>query len=478
MHRISFRRTCKIGIHKSLEYFGSDRNGLCRVYLCKDCGGLRYVRHSPQAPFIETLEKVADVIYEETPKIKQSLLEVGQQKISLPIQPTKIGREIQSLQAPLKEYIVKKCEERGVSRNYAFLALDLLLDLGMRHGVAVDGVPWLIELGRYEAVVRLMDVYGDPPFVRTVFNCPTCGREYTADNMLTSEQHYCPDCLTWLEYNGNEVKIVVPRTGYAHVDGYLIEKTGTPLSGIPIAIRKKVQWTDAQGYFLLEYIPYGIYELEIRYLGQLFSLIIQIDGSFEGPLKVVIAKCYQCSYVWLERDIGSEYQCPKCHTKHFYSSKDGKIYKLTPNEAFCYDFNNGNLHYWPLKCPSCGAECYKRENAGTWVCTKCNLYVEPRHDYPLFRCQLPCGHENVYSIFYLVKGRSLKCGTCDLETDLPEHIKKAWKNSKIFNPLAELAVEVEYFVRKNPWVIPTILTLGPIGMGLTLLAFLGGRNGK
>jgi ribosomal protein S27AE len=438
------------------------------------------VRHSPQAPFIETLEKVADVIYEETPKIKQSLLEVGQQKISLPIQPTKIGREIQSLQAPLKEHIIKKCEERGVSRNYAFLALDLLLDLGMRHGVAVNGVPWLIELGRYEAVVRLMDVYGDPPFVRTVFNCPTCGREYTADNMLTSEQHYCLDCLTWFEYDGKEVKIVAPRTGYAHVNGFLIDKTGTPLSGIPIIIRKKVRSTDARGYFLLEYIPHGTYELEIQYSSQRLSLNIQVDESFRGPLKVVTAKCCQCGNVWFEGDIGSEYQCPKCHTKHFYSSKDGKIYKLAPNEAFCYDFNSNWATWWELSCPNCGSVASLEFSSGRWFCSHCGLYVEPKHDYRFFRCILPCGHEHVYSVHYLTDNIPLKCWTCNKETELPPHIHTAWKsfNFTLLDTLSKIVVQGEYFVRRNPWVLPVALIGGPLAVGFGLFLFGSDKSGK
>jgi transcription elongation factor Elf1 len=200
------------------------------------------------------------------------------------------------------------------------------------------------------------------------------------------------------------------------------------------------------------------------------------DSSVELKLDFKTVKCDVCGRLLSFEKSFPEVGC-SCG-KAWYRVENGTVYTLKYDEAFCYDFNSNWAWWWELKCPNCGTGASLEFSSGRWFCSHCGLYVEPKHDYRFFRCILPCGHEHIYSIFYLVKGKSLKCWTCGLEADLPGHVKSAWENSTIFNPLAELAVEGEYFVRKNQWVIPTILTLGLIGIGLTLLAFLGERNGK
>ena len=50
--------------------------------------------------------------------------------------------------------------------------------------------------GVFIGLIRLIDEAGDSPFVRTVFECPGCGREYYADEMVSGIPYYCPECLT------------------------------------------------------------------------------------------------------------------------------------------------------------------------------------------------------------------------------------------------------------------------------------------
>jgi len=166
----------------------------------------------------------------------------------------------------------------------------------------------------------------------------------------------------------------------------------------------------------------------------------------------------------------------KCECGMWYIVEDGKAYALKSEEAFCYDFNCDRAWYWPLRCPNCNGEASLEFESGRWLCTRCGLYVEPKHDYRLFRCVLTCGHEHIYSVHYLTNSIPLKCWTCGLEAKLPLHIKQAWRNLNytIFDIPGNIRVNGEYFVRRNSWVIPIVLG-GPliVGLGLIIESYKG-----
>jgi DNA-directed RNA polymerase subunit RPC12/RpoP len=457
-------------MHRRLKYFCSDPHGFYKLYFCEDCHGLRVVRHHYQAPRVESLEKVADAIYSLSPKTREL-------EAMAPVADH--THESKEPAIPLPEDIVEYCYKKyGMTDSAVRSTLRVLLYFGENYRVAVDGIPHRVKIGvstrrGYEGIIRLIDDMGDPPFLRTTFSCPRCSKEYVADDMVAHQPHYCPDCLTWFAYDGVEVKETTPTSGYVHVEGFIVNKaTGESMPNIPVAVKMRTCETDERGHFRLQYIPIGAYELKISVDGRSLEIPINVDQDFK-PLTLAIAKCHGCGRVWIEDEVNREYKCPGCGTSHVY--ENGKIYVLKRDEAFCYDFSRNWAWYWGLRCPNCNSEVSLDFSNGRWFCNHCSSYAEPKHDYRLFRCILPCGHEHVYSIFYLVKGKSLKCWTCGLEVDLPEHVKSAWKNSTVFDPFAEFAVEGEYFVRKNPWVVPAVLIGGPV-VGLALLAF-GGKDG-
>ena len=177
---------------------------------------------------------------------------------------------------------------------------------------------------------------------------------------------------------------------------------------------------------------------------------------------------------------GQEFPCPHgCGAYYFF--EQGKVYKLAPHEAFCYDFNRDWAWWWKLKCPNCKAEASLEFSSGKWICNKCGSYVEPKHNYRLFRCILPCGHEHIYNIHYLIDNVPIKCWTCDLEANLPPKIRQAWKNldHTIFDILGKIVVNGEYIIRKHPWIVPATVIGGPLAVGLgLLLSGSGGKDGK
>ena len=152
----------------------------------------------------------------------------------------------------------------------------------------------------------------------------------------------------------------------------------------------------------------------------------------------------------------------------------------SPHEAFCYDFDRDWPWWWKLRCPMCGGEAGLEFTRGSWFCNQCRCHVEPKHDYRFFRCIMPCGHEHVYSIAYLIDGIPLKCWTCGFEAKLPPNVKSAWKNLNytIFDIPSSIMVKGEYLIRKNPWIVPAAFIGGSLAViGLALLAS-GGKDEK
>jgi ribosomal protein S27AE len=140
---------------------------------------------------------------------------------------------------------------------------------------------------------------------------------------------------------------------------------------------------------------------------------------------------------------------------------------LEQNEAFCYDFEKDVIiYYWLLKCPYCGNTIELKNRK--WFCPECG-YVEPAHSFQSFRCIFPCGHEKSFSIAYIVRDIPVLCSACDEEYSLPENIKSAWKNCTP-DILSDFAVQANYFVRKNPWVVPAVVIGGPIAILAIALA--------
>jgi predicted RNA-binding Zn-ribbon protein involved in translation (DUF1610 family) len=440
--RASFRRPCRISEHKRLVFLG-DYGYLFDIYLCLDCNGIRVKRRHAQSPMVESLEKVAHAIYTLAPKLK----------------PDEVPKEV-----PLPSDIVAFCrKEWGMDKDTVERCLDILLDLGERLTTSVDGVPHRIRVGMgvgtrrgFEGIIRVMDEAGDPPFVRAVFNCPGCGKEYYADDMVDGELYFCEECFTWLAYEGFDVKSVTPWGCYSHVVVQVVEKaTRNPISNLRLAIRKKVAVTDGGGYARFDYIPYGNYEISFLIGAREFKVPSSLkEGQGSALVRVSVAECGECRHLWVETDEASDqYRCPRCGTLHL--RRDEKVYRLKQDEAFCYDFRGGWVWYWKLTCPSCGSPADLEFSSGRWLCPKCG-YVEPKHSYGSFRCVLPCGHEHIYSIHYLTADVPLKCRTCGMEVKLPDRVRLAW--SRVND--------------RGSWV-----ALAAIGLGLFLGGLaLGGRR--
>jgi predicted RNA-binding Zn-ribbon protein involved in translation (DUF1610 family) len=390
---------------------------------------------------------------------------------------------------PLPSDVVEFCRKSfGMSKETAEECLDILLNLGEKFGASVDGVPHRVRIGigvgtrrGFEGIIRLVDEMGDPPFVTTMFKCPGCGKEYCADDMVSDELYYCEECFTWLVYDGFEVKKATPWSDCSHVTIQVVEKaTGIPIPNLRLAIRKKTAVTDEKGYVRFEHLPYGDYELKILVGNRELKVLLSVRENYTS-LKLSIAECCECGYPWIEVNggVGGKYQCPWCGTVHLIEGN--RIYRLKQGEAFCYDFNNDNLVLsWRLACPNCRSILSLEFSSGKWICPNCD-YVEPQHGYRLFRCILPCGHEDVFNIHYLTDDIPFKCRVCGVEAKLPTHVRSAWKG---FNPtpldmLVKGAVHLEYFVRRNPWVVPVAIIGGPIAFGLAILGLpilLGGKG--
>jgi len=469
MKRVSFRRLCNVKAHRRLKLWGYDSKGLLRLSYCEDCGGLRVDRIHWQAPHVESLVKVAEAVYHLAPK----------------------PHEIPNRHLPLPTDIIMWCVRNyHMSKETAELALSVLLDLGENLYVSVDGIPARLHVGTghgtkrgFEAIIRLIDQIGDPPFVRTVFECPGCGKEYYADDMVINEPYYCDECLTWFSYDGLDVKKTVPYTGYIHVGGFIRDKlTGRPLTNTWLAIRKKNVCSDERGFFIFEYLPWkSVYEINIK-LKKEINIPIKIAGEGTYMLELDVVKCYECNHLWVE--VGNQYsnygkyRCPACGTSFLYEY--GRLYRLKEDEAFCYDFNCDCAWWWRLKCPHCNAEVSLEFESGRWFCSRCRSYVEPMHHFSSFRCIMPCGHEHAYPIAYLVRNIPIKCWTCSLEYELPANVKNAWKNSSYIVVPGDFIAHAEYFTRRNPWVVPVAITtiiVGSLIIGLSSLA-LGGKDEK
>jgi len=193
------------------------------------------------------------------------------------------------------------------------------------------------------------------------------------------------------------------------------------------------------------------------------------DSSIDVKLNFVEVKCEACG-----KTLGLSKTFPEtiCACGACYRVKDGRLYTLKRDEAFCYDFNAGWIYYWGHACPKCGSALNLEFSNGSWICPSCG-YVELQHSYRLFRCILPCGHEDVFSIHYLTDDIPLKCRVCGVEVKLPTHVRSAWKgfNLTLLDMPVKGAVHLEYFVRKNPWVVPAALIGVPIAVGLAILGF-------
>lgn len=437
-----------------------------RLTYCPKCQAFWPVRVSRDAPHPSSIRKYAPLIKSELEKLQVDPYNWPYVKEFIAKRETNI---IERVRAKAGEIYGEMPDFRTIKR-----VLDFCAEAGEKASFIVDGVIRMVkENGR--SYVLYPDPYGiDPPLVERRFSCPTCGKEYSADDMLVYESYYCPHCLTWLTYDGFDVKQTVPSSGYVNVEGVIVNKaTGALLSNVPVAIKMKTCETDSQGYFRLDYIPYGTYQLKILINGQQLEITINADGSLR-PLTLALAECYECGYLWIEDNVNREYECPKCNTRHLY--EDSRFYKLKREEAFCYDFNRSWVWFWLLRCPNCNGETNLEFGTGRWICARCGLYVEPKNGYPFFRCILPCGHEGVYSIHYLMDDIPIKCWTCDLEVHLPFYIQQAWKNLDytVFDLPAKIVVNRDYFVR-NAWVVPAILG-GLFFLGLVLFTSWKGKG--
>ncbi len=441
-----------------------------RLTYCKLCGAFWPVRAEPKAPHPKSIREYAPLIRDELEKLEVDL---------------KNWPYIKKLFARRKTYLISKVQEKawglyGKTPDYRTVerVLEFCAEAGEKASFVVNGVIRPIKENG-ESYIRYPDPLGiDPPFAERLFKCPKCGKKYSADDMMVYERYYCLDCLTWLTYDGFDVIEATPYSGFAHVEGSIVDKAmGGPMSKIPVAIAMKACETDHLGHFRLEYVPCGVYDLKILINGRQVRKRIEVSGSFK-PLMLALAECHECSYIWVDDKVNHKFACPNCNTQ--YLCENDRIYKLKHEEAFCYDFKRDWAWWWKLRCPNCNTEASLEFSNGRWICTQCGLYVEPKHDYRFFRCLLPCGHENPYSIHYLINSIQLKCWICGFEADLPPHIKEAWRNLNytIFDIPANIMVNGEYFVRKNPWVVPAALIGVPlIGLGLALLAS-GGKDEK
>jgi Zn finger protein HypA/HybF involved in hydrogenase expression len=199
------------------------------------------------------------------------------------------------------------------------------------------------------------------------------------------------------------------------------------------------------------------------------------DSSIEVKFDFTRVKCDACGRLLSLGGDSPEVKCP-CG-KAWYRVENGTVYTLKRDEAFCYDFNRNWAWYWRLRCPNCNSEVSLDFSSGRWFCNNCGQYVEPKHDYRLFRCILPCNHEYVYSIHYLINNIPLKCPACNTEIRLPIHIQTAWKNLNytVFDTLPDAIVRAEYFARKNPWVVPAAIG-GVLVLGAFLASMIHGRR--
>ena len=149
-------------------------------------------------------------------------------------------------------------------------------------------------------------------------------------------------------------------------------------------------------------------------------------------------------------------RCPLCGTCYKWSRDYRRLRKLEPSEAFHYDFEEGWVWYWKLKCEHCGDELDLGTGAGSWYCPSCASYRRPQHSYKWFRCTLPCGHDGRFSIWYVVDNLPLRCSSCGHEVRLPDHVRLAWSEAEytlldvptrvaVNNPLLAIAGLVAFF---------------------------------
>jgi len=325
--------------------------------------------------------------------------------------------------------------------------LEFCAEAGEKIGFVVNGVIRRIQENG-ESFVRFPDPFGiDPPFLERVFHCPGCGKEFTADDMIVYESYYCDQCLTWFFYDGFEVWETVPSSGYAIIGGRITSIDG-PLPNVSVAIKGKIAVTDEGGYFWLEHIPPGSYELQISDNNHKTSVRIEVKDGWS--IHLMIVKCEECGS-WLRLDAESKGTCPTCKTHYYYDIY--RLYRLKGDEAFVYDFSKNWAWWWKLKCPSCGHDVNLLFSEGVWYCPHCNSYVKPKHSYPTFRCVLLCGHEVACDIARLIEGATIHCDGCGGEYRLPENIRSAWSS----------------FERKSPWA-PLAFLVGSGLMGGLLVA--------
>jgi ribosomal protein L37AE/L43A len=201
----------------------------------------------------------------------------------------------------------------------------------------------------------------------------------------------------------------------------VVEKaSGAPLSNLRVAIRKRVAITDGRGYATFHYVPHGRYDLKLLIGSRELKVPLTVsEGRYAMSVNIILAECRECGHLWVEveGEAGREYGCPRCNTSQMW--RDDTLYRLKPDEAFCYDFSRDWAWWWGLGCPDCGDEARLEFESGRWLCSRCRRYVEPRHGYSRFRCILPCGHEHAYLIAYLTEGIPLRCKTCGSEARLP-----------------------------------------------------------
>lgn len=245
-----------------------------RLTFCRRCEALWPVRVNPDAPHPRSIREYA-------PLIKAELVKLNVDPMKWPYVKSLIAKRkselISRVQLKARELYHKVPDFRTIERVLEFCA-----EAGEKAALVVDGVIRKIREDG-DSYVLYPDPYGiDPPLMELHFNCPTCCSVYSADDMVEYELYYCPRCLTWLVYDGFEVRATVPTGGYTHVEGSIVDKvTGAPLTNVRVGIKMRTCETDRFGRFRLSFVPIGEYQLKVLVDGRQLEVPVNANDNFK-----------------------------------------------------------------------------------------------------------------------------------------------------------------------------------------------------